>query len=69
MEETLRRVYLQGTSEQRERLGVCGNCGRRGHTASNCPRPKAVAAPQQGQQAHEALYKTFSDEGSRKRAT
>jgi hypothetical protein len=44
MEETLRRVYLQGTSEQRERLGVCGNCGRGGHTGANCPRSVAVEA-------------------------
>ena len=48
LEESLRQVYLQGTAEQRERLGVCGNCGRRGHTTSSCPRPKAV----QPKQAH-----------------
>lgn len=44
MEEELRQVYLQGTVEQRERLGVCGNCGRSGHWQANCPRGKAVVA-------------------------
>ena len=42
VEEMLRQVYLQGTSEQRERLGVCGKCGRHGHSRENCPRATAV---------------------------
>ena len=36
VEESLGQVYLQGTSEQRERLGVCGRCGRRGHSGNDC---------------------------------
>lgn len=44
VEETLRQVYLQGTREQRERLGVCGNCGRPGHCCENCPRAVALEA-------------------------
>ena len=48
LEEELRQVYLQGTAEQRERLGVCGNCGRAGHKQADCPRASQVpssAAP------------------------
>ena len=43
LEEALRGLRLQGSAEQRERvLGVCGNCGRGGHAAGDCPRSRAV---------------------------
>ena len=45
LQESLRQVYLQGNAAQRERLGVCGKCGVRWHTTTNCPRPKALPAP------------------------
>jgi hypothetical protein len=64
MEETLRRVYLQGTSEQRERLGVCGNCGRGGHTGANCPRSVAVeAVPMSLSAAAKAALERAADGG------
>ena len=47
LQESLRQVYLQGNASQRERLGVCGNCGVRWHATTNCPRPKAVPAPKE----------------------
>ena len=49
LDESLRSVYMHGTAEQRERLGICGNCGRSGHQQGNCeqldgPNPRFLVS-------------------------
>jgi hypothetical protein len=69
LQESLRSVYMQGTTEQRSRLGVCENCGRSGHNQGNCPRPKAVAPAQASGRVAAAAPATRDCGGSSERGS